>query len=90
MDKYGNLIARANERGWLDSKTPAVFTFSAPQLRRTGRSGPYTLTEVFIVRETEPVDYVWFSDVHPTTPYRADAFGLLTGKLSAPFQRLAA
>jgi hypothetical protein len=79
VDKYGNLITRANDRGWLDSKTPAVFTFSGPRLRQVGRSGPYTLTEVFIVRETEPVDYFWFSNVHVTAPYQFDEFGPLTG-----------
>ena len=79
VDKYGNLITRANDRGWLYSKTPAVFTFSGPRLRQVGRSGPYTLTEVFIVRETEPVDYFWFSNVHVTAPYQFDEFGPLSG-----------
>jgi hypothetical protein len=81
VDGAGAQVAQAAAAGWLDSQTPAVFTFAGGQL--VGQDGPYTLTDIFITRLAETVETFYFDNVHRTAAYQASQFGttpiVLTG-----------
>jgi hypothetical protein len=74
VDGAGAPVAQAARRGWLDSQTPAVFTFTGRELQLSGRNGPYTLTNIFIIRLAETVETFYFGNVHRTASYQSGQF----------------
>ncbi len=66
--------APTSGEGFLDSRTPAVFTFDGSAIRRMAHNGPYRLTNVYVTRKTGRVETLYFDDVHTTAAYEATEF----------------
>jgi hypothetical protein len=70
----GALVAQTEGRGQLGGQQPAVFIFAGGPIHTAGLDGPYTLTNVFVIRLDDRVANFYFDDLHVTAPYRAAQF----------------
>jgi hypothetical protein len=77
VDQKGNLVAHSSTRGYLPSGgATLVLRFEGSAIYRSGRDGPYTLTNLILTQETNGMFVAGDEqDVYRTQPYRYQAFG---------------
>ena len=75
VDAAGATVAQTAGRGQLDGQNAAEFNFAGEHIRASGLDGPYTLTNVFIIKLEETVANFYFDELHSTAPYQAMQFG---------------